>query len=284
MLFFLILRVIELFCRFVVHTAWLTLKFKTDALLDCLLGECCFFVAAIFAVGIMFCLFKEPRLSAWKGSALKVIVGVAVGLILGFLLSLLQLHLLRYLQFYVSNQEASFPFGNVLLFTLLLAVTEELLFRYYLFQTLEKHWGTSYALIVSSVIFAGFHLLNPGWASTLKNTFYVILVTTSAGLLFCSCLILTRRMWMSISLHFAWDFFNTLIYGDVLVGVSPWFNSNFNAQKVNQFSAIFLLVPSIVIIALAVRKGQWQHFPKLSVPMMTHAPTVGVIDGHKGNL
>ena len=92
--------------------------------------------------------------------------------------------------------------------------------------------------------------------------FYVILVTTSAGLLFCSCLIFSRRMWMPISLHFSWDFFNTLIYGNVLLGVLPWFNSNFNAQKVDQFSAIFLLVPSIVIIALAVRKGQWPTFSK----------------------
>jgi membrane protease YdiL (CAAX protease family) len=80
-------------------------------------------------------------------------------------------------------------------------VFEELLFRAGLFRLAEEWFGTWWALLISSVVFGFTHLDNE--AASLQG---VVSISIWAGALLAGCYVLTRRMWLGIGLHAAWNY------------------------------------------------------------------------------
>lgn len=80
------------------------------------------------------------------------------------------------------------------------ALVEEILFRGVLFRLPERALGTRLALVVSAAIFALAHLPNEG------VTLLAVVNTALAGLLFAAAYLATRRLWLPIGMHFAWNF------------------------------------------------------------------------------
>lgn len=80
------------------------------------------------------------------------------------------------------------------------ALVEEILFRGVLFRLPERALGTRLALVVSAAIFALAHLPNAG------VTALAVANTALAGLLFAAAYLVTRRLWLPIGMHFAWNF------------------------------------------------------------------------------
>ena len=81
------------------------------------------------------------------------------------------------------------------------ATTEELLFRGLLFRWLEKLTGTWIALVATGVLFGAMHLLNPDatlWGATA--------IAVEAGFMLAACYAATRSLWVTIGLHFGWNF------------------------------------------------------------------------------
>ena len=93
------------------------------------------------------------------------------------------------------------------------AVLEETIFRGYILQTLEERFGPVSALIVSSLVFGLIHLLNPG------ATFAAFLGTLAAGLFIGYTYLVTRRLWLPIGFHFAWNFVQGPILGFPVSGI-----------------------------------------------------------------
>ena len=230
----------------------------TDVIADFLAGEVCLLLGVVVATYVLSHFFKEPVFSTWRGPIWNILLGVFAGLALGLLLNVLQVRILERFHLYINNQETQFPFTRVLLLSLLVAIAEETLYRGYVFQVLQRKWGTGLAISVTSFVFAGAHLFNPGWASTFRNVCDTISVVASGGLLFSSCLLLTRRMWMPISLHFCWDFFHTLLYGDGARGITSWSNAAFNSQRVDESSAVLSFITGVMLLLLAIRRGNWK--------------------------
>ena len=86
---------------------------------------------------------------------------------------------------------------------LFVAVSEETIFRGYILQNLEEAFGTGTAVIVSSILFGAFHLLNPTATEWAK---YVIPFTiTLAGVMFAVAYLAHRSLWLPIALHFSWN-------------------------------------------------------------------------------
>jgi membrane protease YdiL (CAAX protease family) len=79
-------------------------------------------------------------------------------------------------------------------------VFEELLFRGILFRITEKSLGSWPALGISAVLFGLAHLAGAG-AGVLA-----IANTVAAGAFFAAAFMLTRRMWLCISIHVAWNY------------------------------------------------------------------------------
>jgi membrane protease YdiL (CAAX protease family) len=81
-----------------------------------------------------------------------------------------------------------------------IALIEEILFRGVLLRLSERSLGTWIGLVISSVIFAAAHLPNAG------ITALAVANTAVAGLMFGAAYLATRRLWLAVGMHFAWNF------------------------------------------------------------------------------
>ncbi|WP_433178628.1 lysostaphin resistance A-like protein [Actinoallomurus sp. CA-150999] len=93
------------------------------------------------------------------------------------------------------------------------AVTEELMFRGVLFRIMEERVGTWMALVLTSVLFGGWHLLNPD--ATLWGA---IAIAIEAGGTLAAAYAATRSLWVPIGLHFGWNFAEAGIFGTEVSG------------------------------------------------------------------
>jgi uncharacterized protein len=95
-------------------------------------------------------------------------------------------------------------------------VFEELLFRGALFRIIEDWLGSWISLIVSSLVFGLVHLANP--AGTVVGALYI---SIEAGLLLAAAYMLTRRLWLSIGFHMAWNYTQSAIFSGIVSGTAP---------------------------------------------------------------
>lgn len=97
--------------------------------------------------------------------------------------------------------------------SLVTGVFEELLFRGVLFRIAEQSLGSYWALALSSLLFGAAHLLNPNatWLAA-------VAIMVEAGILLGAAYMLTRRLWMAIGIHAAWNFTQGGIFGVAVSG------------------------------------------------------------------
>lgn len=99
------------------------------------------------------------------------------------------------------------------------AVTEELIFRSYALNVLEKHWGTIAAVIISSAGFGFAHMLNDAGGSTVQSKLlFCTFLSLEAGVSLAACYVFTRRLWMPIGAHWMWNFFEGPVFGTHVSG------------------------------------------------------------------
>ncbi len=90
---------------------------------------------------------------------------------------------------------------GMLSLALISGLFEELVFRGIVFRHLETLLGSWAALALTSAFFGAVHLGNPG-----ATLFAAFAVAMEAGLLLGAAYMLTRRLWLAIGLHAAWNF------------------------------------------------------------------------------
>jgi membrane protease YdiL (CAAX protease family) len=90
---------------------------------------------------------------------------------------------------------------------------EELFFRGVIFKSVEDMAGSWIALILSSLVFGFVHLLNP--AGTIVGAVYI---SIEAGMLLAAAYLLTRRLWLAMGVHMAWNYTLSAIYSGVVSG------------------------------------------------------------------
>src|SRR5262245_35947813 len=78
--------------------------------------------------------------------------------------------------------------------------TQQLLLNGYVFQTLRANVNATIAVLVSALLFAGYH------AGAFQGAWLPALNVFAAGLLFCLAYQLTRNLWLPMAIHFAWNF------------------------------------------------------------------------------
>lgn len=100
-------------------------------------------------------------------------------------------------------------------FMLLIAVGEEMVFRGYILQNLLESFDNKYiALAISSVLFACFHLTNPGINSLAFANLFL------AGVLLGINYVYTKNLWFSFFLHLSWNFFQGPVMGFRVSGLN----------------------------------------------------------------
>ena len=90
---------------------------------------------------------------------------------------------------------------------------EETMFRGFLQRLIETRLGSWWALGIISVVFGLLHLSNP--QATLSGC--LIIALTAAPLLGV-CYLLTRRLWLAIGVHAAWNFVQGGVFGSDVSG------------------------------------------------------------------
>ncbi|HEY9428711.1 MAG TPA: type II CAAX endopeptidase family protein [Gemmatimonadaceae bacterium] len=95
------------------------------------------------------------------------------------------------------------------------AYVEELIVRGILFRNLEEMLGSWLALAITAALFGFAHLANPN--ATLTSALAIAL---EAGVLLGAAYMATRRLWLAIGIHFAWNFVQGGIFGVAVSGVA----------------------------------------------------------------
>jgi CAAX protease family protein len=144
----------------------------------------------------------------------------------------------------------------------LAGVLEEVLIRGVVFRILERWLGSWIALTISAVIFGALHLLNPG--ATLLNA---AAISIEAGVLLAGAFMLTRRLWLCIGTHIAWNFtqggiFSVAVSGGQSTGllqsrmVGPdWLTGGTFGAEASIVALVVCATAGVVLIVLAIRKG-----------------------------
>lgn len=173
------------------------------------LSELLQFLGAVLTAFLFFLIqkrkFREIGLSI-KGHLKDLPGGMYLALILygvGYALSLL----FGWIDITGTGTSAQILLLQVLLF-LLVALFEETMMRGYILNTLV-HSGMNkwIALALSSMLFSIMHFLNPEYSMVSALNIFL------AGVLLGYLYLLTRNLWLPISLHFFWNFIQGPILG-----------------------------------------------------------------------
>lgn len=148
---------------------------------------------------------KEPFVNLgfhWKNRFQEVIIGLMAGLLI---MGIGYWGLIFFQQ--IKFTKITFLWNEMLLMCivfLMVAITEETFFRGYVLRNLLDSTSKNAALILSAIIFAIMHGLNPHitWVSYI-NLFL-------SGILLGLPYLYTHNLWFPISLHFSWNFFQSL--------------------------------------------------------------------------
>jgi uncharacterized protein len=145
---------------------------------------------------------------------------------------------------------------------ILAGVLEEVVIRGVVFRILEQWLGSWIALTISAVIFGALHLLNPG--ATLLNA---AAISIEAGVLLAAAFMLTRRLWLCIGTHIAWNFtqggiFSVAVSGGQSKGLlqsrmqgPDWLTGGTFGAEASVVALVVCAAAGIVLIVLAIRKG-----------------------------
>jgi uncharacterized protein len=156
---------------------------------------------------------------------------------------------------------------------ILAAVLEEVVMRGVVFRILEQWLGSWSALAISAALFGLLHLLNPG--VTLLNAGAVML---EAGILFAAAYMLTRRLWLCIGVHFAWNFtqggvFSAAVSGGATNGllqsklVGPvWLTGGAFGAEASVVAFVLCVAAGLLLLLASRRRGHvirpsWSRSP-----------------------
>lgn len=159
------------------------------------------------------------------------------------------------------------------------SIAEEILFRGLLFRLSEEYLGTFLAIAVNSFLFGIAHYVNPG-ATVLS----ALAIGLESGLILSAAYVLTRKLWLNISIHFTWNFiagvmgfhylektangiFDTTLEGNKLL-TGGEFGIEFSILIVATGVVLGLFLISIVIKKGLIIKPRWQNndFPSAAIP------------------
>jgi membrane protease YdiL (CAAX protease family) len=135
---------------------------------------------------------------------------VLMGLILGPILFALIWFFENFAGYLVGSTGPVYDWGALAKWAfifLCVAISEELVVRGYLLQTINQVWGGAIAIVASSLYWGVAHILNPN-ASLISA-----LNITVAGLLFAYAYSITGHLWLPIALHFSWNLAEGAIFG-----------------------------------------------------------------------
>jgi membrane protease YdiL (CAAX protease family) len=150
---------------------------------------------------------------AARGAATQIAVGFALGALL-FATTMLVLSLLGAASFGPGEGWGIIAPGLLVAFGA--AVAEEIFLRGVVFRIVSERLGDAVALAISAALFGAIHAGNQG-----ATVFSCIAIALEAGVLLAAAFMVTRRLWLPIGLHAAWNFTEGTVFGASVSGTRP---------------------------------------------------------------
>jgi membrane protease YdiL (CAAX protease family) len=206
---------------------------------------------------------REPdREYAWPGAAGELAAGLSIGFAL-FTLMAGSVWLMGGLT--ISGVRGGI--GDLWLWLgigIYSGVFEETLFRGVLLRQIEQVTGTWIALALTAALFGFIHLHNPN--STLVAG---LAITMEAGILLGAAYILTRRLWLAIGIHAAWNFTQGWVFSLPVSGSTAptgllvtsrqgpeWLTGGAFGLEASLMAMLTATLAGIAMLALAIKRGR----------------------------
>ncbi len=207
--------------------------------------------------------FIEKR-RATEFSSSGAILESGAGLLLGAVLLSSTIGILAALGIYqvTGSNGWAIMFGTLPGF-MLTGFLEEVVFRGIIFRIVEASLGSWIALAVSAAIFGLLHLLNHG--ATLLDAGAI---TIEGGIMLAAAYMLTRRLWLCIGIHIAWNFMQGGVFSGAVSGgaqkgllqakiVGPdWLTGGSFGVEASVVALVVCAAAGIVLLIAAKHKGQ----------------------------
>lgn len=144
---------------------------------------------------------------------------------------------------------------------ILVALFEEILFRAVVQRNLERSLGSWAAVAISALIFGLAHLPNANVTAAAAG------VTVVAGVMFAAAYLATRRLWLAVGLHFAWNFMSDGIFSLTTsghpgkgmlqgrTGGPEWLSGGAYGIEASLVTLVLLAAAAIGLLAIARRRG-----------------------------
>lgn len=164
----------------------------------------------LYAVFVRVVERRAPAEVALEGAAMELGAGLALGLAMVTLI----VGVLWFLGCYrVTGVNGSQSIAYIFSLVGSGIVIEEVVARGLVLRIVEEHFGTVVALVVSSALFGVLHHANPG-----ATMFSSMAVAVEGGLMLGAAYMLTRRLWLAVGLHVAWNFAQAGLFGTPVSG------------------------------------------------------------------
>ena len=141
---------------------------------------------------------------------------------------------------------------------------EETLFRGLLFRAVEKVGGSWMALAVTSAFFGFAHIFNPD-----SSLFAAIAISVEAGILLGAAFMLSRRLWLPIGLHAAWNFTQGWLFsmpvsgGDAPIGLiattrrgPEWLTGGAFGLEASVVAMVVVTGAGVLLLVWVTRRGR----------------------------
>ncbi len=148
----------------------------------------------------------------WNGYGKERTAGFVTGILLISVMATI-LWLMKLLQWFVADIDLT-KFTITIAILILVSFSEEVVFRGYILNNLMQSISRLPALLISSLLFAGFHSLNSHMSLIAFINIFI------AGVLLGVNYIYTRNLWFAIFFHFSWNFFQGPVLGFEVSGLS----------------------------------------------------------------
>lgn len=248
-------------CRFLLKVIFMLIPLVTGQLIasslgvalnfdTALLGSILMIVGATIGIAI-YTKVVEGR-PALELSPKYAIIETSLGLLVGTIIFssvVLVMYLIGVLKFEAVNAPTNL--ANFLPELLIAGFIEEYIFRGIVFKISEELLGTWIAIIIQAALFGLIHGSNPN-----ATAFSTFAISIEAGILLVAVYMLTRRLWMAIGLHFAWNWMQGPFFGIPVSGldINGFFETSVNGPELLTGGA-FGAEASIIAVILCTLIG-----------------------------
>ncbi len=144
-------------------------------------------------------------------------------------------------------------------------MVEEAVFRGVIQRQIEAMFGTWAALAATSAFFGLAHLMNPG-----ATLFAAFAIACEAGILLGAAYLVTRRLWVPIGLHMAWNFTQGWVFSIPVSGSEPplglletrlsgpeWLTGGPFGLEASAVALVVASIAGFALLAYVHRKGEF---------------------------